>query len=61
MKRSLVFLLFFVLCNFVSLAQPGDPGGGKNPFTTPISGIEWLLLAGGILGVRRIYQKLKDR
>lgn len=35
-------------------AQPtgGGPGGGAPP--VPITGIEWLLVAGGLLGARKL-------
>ena len=44
------------------LAQPGTgPTGGGAPGSAPISGIEWLLLAGGLLGARKAFAKFKDR
>ena len=49
---SLAILLFLALQ--VSKAQPGGggPGGGGDP-DVPITGIELLLVAGGLLGVRK--------
>jgi hypothetical protein len=39
---------------------PGDPGGGDNPHNqVPFGGLELLVLAGGLLGFRKIKQ-LKD-
>jgi hypothetical protein len=39
---------------------PGDPGGGGNPHNpVPFSGLEILLVAGGVLGFRRL-QKIKE-
>lgn len=36
-------------------AQPGSgPGGGGPPGSVPITGIEILLAAGGVLGIKRI-------
>lgn len=36
---------------------PGDPGGGNNPHNpVPFSGLELLVLAGGLLGFRKIKQ-----
>lgn len=55
--RKLYPLLFAFLVlpiGFIANAQPGDP-----PPTVPISGIEWLLVAGGAAGVRRLYNKSK--
>ncbi len=36
------------------------PGGEPcNPEDVPISGIEWLLVVGGLFGFRKIYHKFK--
>jgi hypothetical protein len=43
------------------------PGGGGNPCPggepcdpeVPIAGIEWLIIAGGMLGFRKIYRKFQ--
>jgi hypothetical protein len=40
-------------------AQP--PGDDPPDPRVPISGIEWLLVGGGILGARKIYNNLKKR
>jgi hypothetical protein len=53
-KRKLILACCFsVLSIMVSYAQPpvDDPGGDQ---PVPISGIEILLTAGGVLGVKRI-------
>lgn len=52
------FLLLWLGPVMPGFSQPGDPGGDPD---VPISGIEWLLVAGGIFGVRRIYSRLKNR
>lgn len=54
-----IFLAVFLilnLCQVTSFAQPGDGGGDPD---VPISGLEWLLLSGGILGVRKMYRNFK--
>jgi hypothetical protein len=38
-------------------AQPGDPGGDPD---VPISGVEWLIGAGGIYGIRKLMKKNKQ-
>lgn len=45
----------------VAFAQPGGggPGGGAPPL--PISGLEWLLLAGGIFGAKKIYENYRNK
>lgn len=53
------FLIPFCASVFVPLigyTQIGDPGEDPG---VPLTGIEWLLAAGGALGARRIYQRFK--
>lgn len=61
MKNGRVLLLLILFFGSVSLwaqvTPPGDPGG--NP--TPITGVEVLLAAGGMLGVRRLYSNWKKK
>lgn len=56
MRRVLFFLCFFLLQTFFLQAQPGagDPTNG-NP--TPISGVEILLVAGGVLGIKKLVSR----
>lgn len=60
MKRVSAVLVLLHLAIFVS-AQPGDPNGGNPPGTVPISGIEWLLISGGVFGASRIYKSLRKK
>ena len=57
--RPLLLLIFFNLISLLLLAQPGDPGGGGNP--TPITGIEFLVGGGIILGIRKLISGIKSR
>lgn len=60
-KYFLAFCLFLLLMSGIceiAFAQPGDPGGNPD---VPISGIEWLLITGGIFGARKIYKRIKKR
>jgi hypothetical protein len=51
---GIVFALFTVV-SFDVCAQPGDPGDpGDNP--VPITGIEILILGGGMLGGYKIFK-----
>lgn len=56
------FFFFLATVIFFSVvpgfAQPGDPGD-DNPFEVPISGIEWLLIGGGILGAKKVYNNFR--
>lgn len=56
-------LVLVALLAFLPVAQGqpdgGGPGGGGPP--VPISGLEWLLIAGGLMGGKQIWQKIKVR
>lgn len=56
-KKGLLFsIVFTIFCSSGLLAQPGDPGGDPdNPI--PISGIEILLAAGALFGIRSIVKR----
>ena len=59
-SRLVLLLIFFSLLSLTVLAQPGgDPGGGGNP--TPITGIEFLLGGGILLGIRKIWNGIKSK
>ena len=53
--RALICL--FLLLSVVIWAQPGDPGGDPD---VPLTGIEWLMLAGGALGIKRFLSRKKE-
>jgi hypothetical protein len=50
-----VFLLGFLLYSEVTFSQPGNP----NPPDAPITGIEYLIGLGGLLGIKRIFDSQK--
>jgi len=70
MKKFIYTLFFFVLFSFSSFSQNeggpgfGDEGGGDaqtNPEIVPISdNIEWVLLAGLLLGAYFVYNNKKS-
>lgn len=53
--RALICL--FLLLSVMVWAQPGDPGGDPD---VPLTGIEWLMLAGGALGIKRFLSRKKE-
>jgi hypothetical protein len=55
-KTAILFGIIFFAARL--MAQPGDPGGDPD---VPISGIELLIGAGGIYGLRKMMQKNKNR
>jgi hypothetical protein len=67
MKRRLPMMRYFVvlavLAAFEASGQPGSgsggPPGGGGPPPTPISGIEFLLGAGCLVGIKRSISFLK--
>jgi hypothetical protein len=53
---KIIFLIGFLMLTINSIAQPGgggDPGPGQ---PVPISGLEILLVSGGILGAKKIIE-----
>lgn len=63
MKLKFIFsfaALLFISYN-VAKAQPGGggPGGGGDP-DAPITGVEILLIAGGVLGVKKLINSRKN-
>ena len=53
-----LLILIFILLPLLGISQPGDPGGDPD---VPITGIEFLLGGGLILGLKRIMGKIKSR
>lgn len=59
MNKTLLILLLLISGGYNALAQPGsNPGGGVKP-GVPITGIEWVLGAGALIGARKMYKKHK--
>jgi hypothetical protein len=57
-KRILLSTIALAISIFCFSQPPGDPAGGVKPDTVPITGIEILIVAGGLLGIKRF---LKDK
>jgi hypothetical protein len=62
--KSRAFYIGFALSTFLAVgcfAQVDPPGGDPPDPRVPISGIEWLLVGGGIMGARKIYLNIKKK
>ncbi|MCB0490479.1 MAG: hypothetical protein KDC99_18525 [Cyclobacteriaceae bacterium] len=58
--NRIVLILMFLVISLGAMAQPNNPSGDPdNP--VPITGIEWLIGAGAILGARRLMNRKKER
>lgn len=55
--KTRALICFFLLLSVGVWAQPGDPGGDPD---VPLTGVEWLLLAGGALGIKRFLSRKKE-
>lgn len=58
MSMILRYIRSILILVLISYPAVGQPDGGDPP-PAPISGIEWLLLGGGIFGARKAYKKFK--
>jgi hypothetical protein len=61
-KKVLSVVVFLLLVSFSTdvLAQPTNPGnpqGGNDPDRVPITGIEFLLVSGGLLGGYKLLKR----
>ncbi len=60
MRSKQLFLTFvFSIMSLLVRSQPGDPGG--NPDRVPITGLEYLLIGGGVYGVSRLLKNRKNK
>ena len=63
--RRLAVLICFLLTSWWIQAQPlpppnpGDPAG--DPDVVPITGLEYLLIGGGVYGASRLMRRKKDK
>jgi len=58
----MILKIFRIAIVLITVSSPAfsQPGGGDPP-PAPITGIEWLLLAGGAFGAKKIYNNFKKR
>lgn len=56
--RYLPYCFVFILLSGASImAQPPDPQADPDDNVVPITGIEWLLVAGGAMGGYKLFKK----
>lgn len=55
----IIAIIFFIAFSSISVNSYAQPDPPPDPDAVPITGVEWLLLTGGIFGARKIYQNLK--
>ena len=60
MKIKVVLFIAIVLMSTKLHAQPGDPNGG-NPPGVPITGIEYLVGLGALLGIKKIMRSFSKK
>ncbi|MGC3944267.1 MAG: hypothetical protein QM762_07085 [Chryseolinea sp.] len=62
--RRLAFTVILLLTSWYAQAQvgPGNPGNPPNgdPDVVPITGLEYLLIGGGVYGASRLMRRKKD-
>jgi hypothetical protein len=49
----------FSLSTYCAQAQPGNPAG--DPDVVPITGLEYLLIGGGVYGASRLMRRKKEK
>jgi len=63
MKKTLLLLVFLMSCLLLSAqpdGPPGDPFNGDPDNAVPITGLEWLLAGGCVLGLKKIIGARKN-
>jgi hypothetical protein len=58
--RRLAFLIYLLLASWCVQAQPGTNPEG-DPDAVPITGLEYLLIGGGVYGASRLMRRKKDK
>jgi len=60
LRKTTLIVIFSGFCaiHYLSAQPGGNPGGGGKP-GVPITGIEWILGAGALLGARKLYTDRK--
>jgi len=60
MTRSNLILITLLFTVSLVSGQPGDPNGGGPP-GVPVTGVEILLAAGGLLGIKKLINSKKNK
>jgi hypothetical protein len=59
--KSLSLSIIFCCVVFLSHAQPGPGDPSQDPDAVPITGLEYLLIGGGVYGISRLLKKGKPK
>lgn len=54
MRKIVLIMSIMLMGCFCSFAQPTDPEISDPDNAVPITGLEWLLIGGGVLGLKKI-------
>lgn len=58
---KVIYIIIFSMSGFFAVAQPQPPNPADDPDAVPITGLEYLLVGGGIYGVSRLLNKRKSK
>jgi len=60
MRHFISLTIFFIFIAFYGYSQPGNPGGGGTP-DVPITGIEYLMGLGALLGIKKVMKSFSKK
>lgn len=59
--QKTLYIIFFSVSSVVAFAQPQPQNPSDDPDAVPITGLEYLLIGGGVYGVSRLLKKRKHK
>lgn len=58
---KIIYIILFSMSCFFAVAQPQPQNPDGDPDAVPITGLEYLLVGGGVYGVSRLLNKRKGK